>query len=343
MPQPLTVRSDSYHKLLSVLRTEIRGGLRRIERYVDTQKILTHWNIGCHIAKHLLDDNFKSAFGSNLFGRLAHDLNVSERHLEYCAQFYRLYPRISKNTPLTWTHYMHLIRINNPNKRRRWEERIIRERITSGQFKLFLYEERAKEKGGPLLLKNKLPLERGHLYLYRMVKATDEHGSYDEVVIDCGFDINIDKPPLASAKLTSGQLVESVKEERGYNLKYSQQPREKLYTYKAWVKRVVDGDTLFVNIDVGFGISLNQSLRLRGIDAPEADTLKGLKAKKFVQETLQKVPFIIIKTYGSEKYKRYLVDVFFLPNEPDPFAVARKGMLLNQVLLDNNLAVRWVA
>ena len=42
------------------------------------------------------------------------------------------------------------------------------------------------------------------------------------------------------------------------------------YVYKAYVRSVYDGDTITVDIDVGFGITLtSQKIRLRGIDTPE--------------------------------------------------------------------------
>ncbi len=42
-----------------------------------------------------------------------------------------------------------------------------------------------------------------------------------------------------------------------------------VYTYRTTVKRVVDGDTVELTIDVGFQIRLDRMVRLRGINAPE--------------------------------------------------------------------------
>ena len=41
------------------------------------------------------------------------------------------------------------------------------------------------------------------------------------------------------------------------------------YTYKAKLKRVIDGDTVDLVVDAGFYISVHQRFRLKGIDAPE--------------------------------------------------------------------------
>ena len=46
--------------------------------------------------------------------------------------------------------------------------------------------------------------------------------------------------------------------------------------------RVVDADTLLVEVDCGFGCRMEQRLRLRGIDAPELKTPEGARARAFV-------------------------------------------------------------
>lgn len=42
-----------------------------------------------------------------------------------------------------------------------------------------------------------------------------------------------------------------------------------MYVYKANIDRVIDGDTVVATIDLGFNVSVKQTLRLAGIDAPE--------------------------------------------------------------------------
>ena len=46
-----------------------------------------------------------------------------------------------------------------------------------------------------------------------------------------------------------------------------------MYEYNCKIRRVVDGDTVDVDIDLGFGIVYaNQRIRLYGIDTPESRT-----------------------------------------------------------------------
>ena len=43
-----------------------------------------------------------------------------------------------------------------------------------------------------------------------------------------------------------------------------------LYTYKVnQVLRVIDGDTMVVSIDLGFNLTLTQTIRVKGINAPK--------------------------------------------------------------------------
>ena len=64
-----------------------------------------------------------------------------------------------------------------------------------------------------------------------------------------------------------------------------------MFEYKCKLVKVVDGDTVDVDIDLGFGVWLqNQRIRLYGIDAPESRTSDaeekkyGLAAKERMQE-----------------------------------------------------------
>lgn len=90
-----------------------------------------------------------------------------------------------------------------------------------------------------------------------------------------------------------------------------------MYKYQATIKRWVDGDTVDVDIDLGFGlIYSNQRLRLYGIDAWESRTRdldekkKGLAAKSFVNEMAPVGTQVTIITYKEGKYGRILAEVF---------------------------------
>jgi micrococcal nuclease len=81
------------------------------------------------------------------------------------------------------------------------------------------------------------------------------------------------------------------------------------------VTKVVDGDTIDVDIDLGFSISYSQRLRLAGIDTPESRTTDklekslGLESKDYLKTKLKDAKDIVVKTEkpdSSEKYGRIL-------------------------------------
>ena len=107
------------------------------------------------------------------------------------------------------------------------------------------------------------------------------------------------------------------------------------------MERVVDGDTLLVWVDCGFGMWTRRRLRLRGIDADELSRAAGQRARDFVREQMAAVPFVVITTSRVDKYGRYLADVFYEAGASDPELVARKGRFLNQELLRKKLARKY--
>jgi len=64
---------------------------------------------------------------------------------------------------------------------------------------------------------------------------------------------------------------------------------QSFFTYSADVIRVIDGDTMKLDIDIGFNIKILHVVRLRGIDCPEKGTEQGDAATAFVEEVFGSV------------------------------------------------------
>jgi micrococcal nuclease len=86
-----------------------------------------------------------------------------------------------------------------------------------------------------------------------------------------------------------------------------------MYEYKATIVRVVDGDTVDVDIDLGFDVWLrSQRIRLFGIDTPEcrtrnkAEKAHGMLAKKYVQAALKLGGVYALRTREKGKFGRFL-------------------------------------
>ena len=89
-----------------------------------------------------------------------------------------------------------------------------------------------------------------------------------------------------------------------------------MYTYKATLDRVIDGDTIDVNIDLGFDISVNKRVRFAGINTPESRTRdleekeRGLAAKARVQSILDENDTFTLESKEIGKYGRVLGEIY---------------------------------
>lgn len=107
-----------------------------------------------------------------------------------------------------------------------------------------------------------------------------------------------------------------------------------LYTYKATVIRIIDGDTIELTIDLGYKVYWNSSCRLYGINAPElkGDTLEaGLKAREFLASKLPAGRGIIIRSRQLDKYGRPIVEIINVD-----------GSSLNQQMVDAGYAKEYM-
>ena len=85
------------------------------------------------------------------------------------------------------------------------------------------------------------------------------------------------------------------------------------------IHKVVDGDTIDADIDLGFDISLTKRIRLAGVDTPESRTADanekkyGLESKEWLKKKVEGAKNILIKTElpdSTEKYGRIIGHLF---------------------------------
>lgn len=96
------------------------------------------------------------------------------------------------------------------------------------------------------------------------------------------------------------------------------------YQYAAKVRRVIDGDTLELDVDLGFTVRVVVIARLYGINTPEthgpkakSEKAAGTLATEYVQNWVQKRGEVVVDSYDGralrqEKYGRWLVRVLEL-------------------------------
>lgn len=104
-----------------------------------------------------------------------------------------------------------------------------------------------------------------------------------------------------------------------------------MYKYRATVVGVYDGDSITVDIDLGFYVEFRrQKIRLFGINAPEVrgdERIEGVKSRDWLREKILGKD-VIIETYKDSKgkYGRWLGVIWL------------DGANINEALVDNGLA-----
>ena len=119
-----------------------------------------------------------------------------------------------------------------------------------------------------------------------------------------------------------------------------------MYQYSAQIVRVVDGDTITLDIDLGFHLHNTVDVRLARIDTPETVyyKLEGIvdEAKNFVEALVPVGSTCIVDITRPDKYGRYLAEIRFLPGVIDKRLILDGGRILNDELVRAGLAKRYM-
>ena len=112
-----------------------------------------------------------------------------------------------------------------------------------------------------------------------------------------------------------------------------------MYEYKATVKRIIDGDSVVLDIDLGFYMFMNETkIRLYGLDTPEMNSedpllrLQAVLATRYLYDNMPVGSKVTISTVldKREKYGRLLATI-----------ITEDGFNINEGLLNNKLAISY--
>ena len=119
-----------------------------------------------------------------------------------------------------------------------------------------------------------------------------------------------------------------------------------MYEYQAYLLRVIDGDTIDVDIDLGFGMTYKkQRVRLMGIDTPESRTRDlvekkfGKASKKHLKHLLEQGERTSLISHDKGKFGRILGEIYIHFNEGHP--VYETEVNVNQQMIDDHHAVDY--
>jgi endonuclease YncB( thermonuclease family) len=363
----------SYTVLLDKVQKTLILGQRQIEE----AKVLTYWKTGQlidqHIRDHTPEGKERAAYNTQVVEKLTEDLKISDTVLYRCVRFAQQFKKVAAR-PLSWAHYRALIAVPDEKKRLALADQASKGEWSSRDLEIeirnFLWGERVEKSNGkaPSLL----PVPSlGPFWTYKILNPATTNG---KLLIDLGFSCYRHLDAVTSKAFKSGDIVESLKagdDSPGrvvqnspgsaraikaggqYKLQKTDRSPDTLYVYGAQIEKIVDGDTLRVVVDLGFDTTTRQYIRLKGIDCPEIDTAEGKAAKRFVENILEGVDCLTIKSVKSDKYDRYLGDIFLPARslkapEGGTCAAERKRndakavrlVYLNNLLIEKGHAVR---
>jgi endonuclease YncB( thermonuclease family) len=349
----------------AALRKQVEETLLLAQQKIDQARVQTYWQTGRFINQHVQTNGSRAEYGKEVVLKLSRDLKVGDDLLYRCSRFAAQFPISASWRKLSWSHLRALCRVHNDRKRLELSEQASRNEwpsdVLETKVRNLLWDERAKASAGkpPSLL----PAPAlGPFYTYQVIALGTIHSRATEPLLDVGFSHTIKLSRFTSWKFCSAQavkssangtwdmgrkhkpgaIVTSTKDARGHYFLRPQKSESRgtsseslLFNYRSFVERVIDGDTLKLEIDTGFDEQCHETIRLRGIDCPEINTSEGKAAKHFVERELGSCEFIILKSTQTrkEKWGRYLGDVFYTNK-------AGKQVLLNNLLLEKGMAVR---
>jgi endonuclease YncB( thermonuclease family) len=115
-----------------------------------------------------------------------------------------------------------------------------------------------------------------------------------------------------------------------------------MFQYLARIISVLDGDTLKLDIDLGFRVHIFETVRLARIDTPEIVNygLSGVedRAAAYVMQCCPPGSMCVVGITRQEKYGRWLAELFFQPDEVDALKILANPRVLNDELVRGGFA-----
>ena len=125
----LTGQNAEYEELLQQIGETLESGRRRAAYAVSNEIVRTNWEIGKHIVEYEQHGHERAEYGSDVLNRLSRDL--TDRHgkgfsrgsVFYMRKLYLTYPKVQTVSELlTWSHYVELLKIDDPLERSFYEK-----------------------------------------------------------------------------------------------------------------------------------------------------------------------------------------------------------------------------
>jgi len=126
---PIEMRETEYESLLQNVGNALSRGRQRVASYIGTQTVRTYWEIGKYIVEYEQNGHEKAEYGSDLLNRLSKDMRerygkgFGRSSIYNMRKLFLTYPKIQTLSGfLTWSHYVELLKIEDPLERSFYEK-----------------------------------------------------------------------------------------------------------------------------------------------------------------------------------------------------------------------------
>lgn len=345
---PGMIHLDGALRQYSVLKARVHEVLILGRRHIEKEFMRMRYHTGLLINEHVRLNGERADYGAEAVLRLEKDFDIDHTELNRYAQLAKSYPigggRRQLDFNLPWSHYRKLMTIKNDELRYELTTRAEKNGWSFEEVETKVRDAVGKENDQKE--PSRLPMVcLGPFHTYKIIRPETIRPKERELVLDLGFSHRKEMNLFPGVRYAAETIVTSTRDSRGHYsvIKVEGAREDILFTYKAFVEKVIDGDTLKLDFRLGFGDRRGETIRLNHIDCPELDTPEGRAAKRFVESQLADCEFITVKSTQTrkEKWGRYLGDVFYTSrhsraNADSPVA----PIYLNQLLLDKGHAVR---
>lgn len=129
----ITLKTDAYNALLQSVGNALTQGRSRAAAAVNAAMVQTYWEIGRQIVEYEQKGNERAEYGTELLKRLSRDLTerygkgFGKSNIFAMRRFFLLYPKFQTvSGKLTWSHYVELLKVDDPLERSFYEKESVR-------------------------------------------------------------------------------------------------------------------------------------------------------------------------------------------------------------------------
>ncbi|MBN2526454.1 MAG: hypothetical protein JXR76_08670 [Deltaproteobacteria bacterium] len=331
------MKDDRIDKVSELLFSDIDtllGGEGAGAKSVEQTRLLQSWQVGKIISRVEKTQKLSTSETARVMERVSKMLGqkygrrFGRRNIFYMRKFAGYYPKPKGNEALCWSHYRSLLSVDDEARRTSLENRAVAEKMSVRALNSVVTETVGFESASEERLARVLEIDERRLHMYEVVQS--ETG---ELQLDAGFGVCLRVPSKSLHLMQPGDIAACMARQGRYlNFKGGEGFR---FAYLAFVRKVMDGGTVLLEVALGLEAHAFIRFRLRGVKVMKAGTEMGDAAMRFVAERLTPGKQVLIHSYCAETWGEYSADVFYSPS--GQCSAPDEGEYLNRELLESGL------